>query len=498
VKIVDSYLSLEKIFSRIKLLEESIAVLHWDWAVKMPEGGATRRAQQISEIEVLVHELLCDSNTSEFLDEAGNCDLLDWQRSNLKLMGRRISYAKVLPGSLVRELSELTATCEISWRKAREEERFKIFAESFKPVVDKVREKASILSSAKKCDPYDALMDQFDPGGNQKDIDLLFDELKSFLPDLLSAVRERQKKKSYDSIKLQLDEGSQYKLAVKIMEDMGFDFSHGRLDTSHHPFCGGVSDDVRITTRFNKDDLMQGLMAVVHETGHAIYERNLPLSWKNQPIGDACGMAVHESQSLLFEMQFCRSMKFFEYLEKHLCGIFGAEEIKRSGGSVALYNASTEVKPGLIRVDADEVTYPFHIFLRYDIEKKLMAGSLEVDDLPSAWNEHMYHWLDIVPKNPRDGVMQDIHWATGSFGYFPSYTMGAILAAQICESIKRDIPTFNECLASIDFEPIIDWLKEHVHSHGSNYERSKLIEMATGAPIQVDAFRRHLESRYLT
>jgi carboxypeptidase Taq len=279
---------------------------------------------------------------------------------------------------------------------------------------------------------------------------------------------------------------------MRLMEAVGFDFAHGRLDESAHPFCGGTPDDVRITTRWNEGDFVQGLMAVLHETGHALYKRGLPAAWRWQPVGGARGMAVHESQSLLLEMQVCRGRAFLSFaaplLQAELGGGWDAERLHRR---------STQVGRSLIRVEADEVTYPLHVILRYRLERALIAGDLMARDLPGAWAEGFSALLGVKPSSDREGCLQDIHWYEGLWGYFPTYTLGALIAAQLFAAARREIEGIDEAIAMGRFAPLLDWLGERVHGKGSLVPTAELVEVATGAPLGTASFERHLRERYL-
>jgi carboxypeptidase Taq len=279
------------------------------------------------------------------------------------------------------------------------------------------------------------------------------------------------------------------------MRTLGFDFEHGRLDESAHPFCGGVPDDVRMTARYDESDAASGLMAILHETGHALYNAGLPKAWRGQPVGRPLGMVAHESQSLLLEMQVCRSRAFFGYLAPLLRETFG-----RDGEAFApdnLYRQAIQVARGFIRVDADEVTYPLHVILRYRLEKALLADDLPLGDLPGAWNEGMRELLGITPPDDRLGCLQDIHWPGGAIAYFPCYTLGALMAAQLFQAIERAAP---EALSSIprgDFRRLLAWLRANIHEQGSLYATQELLTRTSGRPLELQPFLDHLHRRYL-
>jgi carboxypeptidase Taq len=287
----------------------------------------------------------------------------------------------------------------------------------------------------------------------------------------------------------------QKRFGLSMMRRLGFDFTQGRLDESIHPFCGGVPGDIRLTTRYNEEDFLSGFFGVMHETGHALYEMNLPQQWRNQPVGDARGMAVHESQSLLSEMQLTLSRDFLHFAAPLMREAFGVSGEAWTPENI--YRLVTRVQPSLIRVDADEVTYPAHVILRYRLEKQLIAGTLAVSDLPEAWNESMRSLLGIVPDSDANGCMQDIHWPDGTFGYFPSYTLGAMIAAQLFDSAKKAIPGLAGQIQHGNFNELFNWLSKTIHSQGSLLSTPDLLKQATGKTLDASIYKSHLQNRYL-
>jgi carboxypeptidase Taq len=279
------------------------------------------------------------------------------------------------------------------------------------------------------------------------------------------------------------------------MERLGFDFAHGRLDESLHPFCGGTPDDLRITTRYEEGDFTRALMGVLHETGHALYEHGLPAEWRRQPVGGARGMSLHESQSLLVEMQACRSREFLDFAAPLLRETFGGSGPAWSAEN--LHRLATRVERGFIRVDADEATYPAHVILRYRLERALVAGDLALADLPGAWGDGMVELLGVRPPDDRQGCLQDIHWYDGAWGYFPTYTLGAMSAAQLFEAAKRAVPDLLPAIAAGEFAPLVRWLRDNVHAKGSRYSTDEILTQATGRKLDAGAFERHLRLRYL-
>ena len=326
-------------------------------------------------------------------------------------------------------------------------------------------------------------------------LDTLFGDLKTWLPDLLQTVVEKQKTESRIAPQGPFDIEKQRQLGLKVMGRLGFNFDAGRLDVSAHPFCGGVPQDVRITTRYNEEEFLSAMMGVIHETGHARYEQNLPKEWLGQPVSNARSMGVHESQSLLFEMQLGCSEPFLQSVYPLVIEQFGQRPGLDESNFMKL---NQRVQPGFIRVDADELSYPAHVILRYEIEKALMEGEIEVDDIPGLWNSKMKEYLGIdTVGNYRDGCMQDIHWTDGGFGYFPTYTLGAMYAAQLFQCANKAIPTLQDDIARGDLTALFQWLQQNIWQHGSRFTTDQLMKNATGETLNPEYFRAHLENRYL-
>jgi carboxypeptidase Taq len=493
-----AYRQLERRFRRIGAIEEAISVLHWDTAAIMPAGGAGARAEQLATLRVLTHEHLTTPELGDLLAEAEmESDALDgWQRANLREISRRRVHAAAVPGTLIEAESRACSECEKVWRAAHQENDFAAVLPLLQEVLRLQREIAAIKGKRLGKSPYEALLDQYEPGGSVATIDRLFGEIASFLPDLLEAVLTRQAAlPSAPSPAGPFPIELQRRVGMRLMECIGFDFAHGRLDVSAHPFCGGIPDDVRITTRYDEGDFARALMGVLHETGHALYQRGLPAAWRLQPVGRARGMAVHESQSLLLEMQVCRSRAFLSFAAPILREAFASDG---PGWDVeALYRRQIRVQRSLIRVDADEVTYPAHVILRYRLERAMIAGDLVPADLPGAWAEGLQQLLGVMPTNDREGCLQDIHWYDGVWGYFPTYTLGALIAAQLFEAARAAIPDVLEAIEAGEFGRLLGWLREQIHSKGSLLSTAELVENATGRPLGTASFERHLRDRYL-
>jgi carboxypeptidase Taq len=498
---VSAYQELEARFRRMNALGQATGMLHWDMSGMMPPGGAGARAEQLAALKVVGHEMLTHPAIGELLDKAegepkGANGLDDWQGANLREMRRAWLHATAVPPELVEALTKACAASEQVWRKARPASDFKMLLPAMREVLRLTREMAAAKAARLNLSPYDALLDQYEPGMRSARVDALFDGLAAFLPGFLGQATEAQARRPKPlPLKGPFPAARQQALGRRLMQAIGFDFAHGRLDESAHPFTGGAPDDVRITTRYDEEDFTRGLMGVLHETGHALYERGLPARWRLQPVGDARGMALHESQSLLMEMQACRGRAFVSFAAPLMREAFGGDGAAWEAENV--HRLYTRVEPGFIRVDADEVTYPAHVILRYRLETALVAGELDLAELPGAWNEGMKALLGIAPPDDRMGCLQDIHWPDGAWGYFPTYTLGAIAAAQLYAAARRADATIESSIARGDFGPLLRWLAANVHAKGSLATTDEVMRQATGAELGDAAFRAHLRARYI-
>ena len=490
-----SYFELTKKWQRVAALSDAIAMLSWDRQAIMPSGSGAARAEQIAILSVLKHEEITDSLTLELVDKADTAELDDIEQKNLFEIRRIYRHAAALSPKLVEEHSRACAACEGQWQVARKENNFQVVAGSLGEVVNLTQQIAAIKAETFKSNSYDSLLDEYEPGGASAQIDTIFALLEPALQKLLPEVIEYQADIDFPTYSTPVPIQNQKSLGKIIMKALGFDFLKGRLDTSVHPFSGGTPDDVRITTRYNENDWTGSLMGVIHETGHALYEQGLPSCWRGQPVGSARGMVLHESQSLLMEMQVCRSLEFFKFLAP----IIAKEFMVRGDQWKAeeLSNNSKRVIPNFIRVDADEITYPLHIILRYKLEKSLMRGDLSVPDLPDAWNEAFESSFGTRPPDDLQGCLQDIHWYDGAFGYFPTYTLGALAAAQLFSAARKDHPDILAQISTGHFSTLLNWLRKNVHSIGSSLSTEEILIKATGSSLSTTAFLAHLNSRYL-
>jgi carboxypeptidase Taq len=482
-------------FARIATIAEATAMLGWDAAAIMPPGGAEARGDQLAVLAGLAHGLLVSPEVADDLDHAGEPDD-PWTAANLRLMRREHARATALPADLVEAEARVNSACEKVWREARAASDFARVVPNLAEVLGLVRERAAALSERLGLSPYDSLMDGYQPGITSADVEPLFDRYEAFLAEALPKAEARQKK-GPAPIRLSGDfpADTQEELCRSLAARAGLDFDHARLDRSLHPFCSGTPSDVRITMRYDERDPVQSMMAVLHETGHALYERGLPVAWSRQPVGAASGMAVHESQSLILEMQACRSDPFLGWLSTELVAAF-----KGSGPAWAPSNLARlwrRVERGFIRVDADEMTYPAHVIMRFRLERAMVAGDLAVRDLPGAWADETQRLLGISPPDDTRGCLQDIHWYEGMFGYFPAYTLGAMAAAQLMAAARAAVPELDRSLARGDLAPLTTWLRAHVHGQGSRLGFNELLKEATGRKLDPAAFEAHLTARYL-
>ena len=491
-----SYAKLEQRFTQLHHFAHLGAICGWDRATMMPEGGNEARASALAELSVLMHQRLTGPEMADWFAAAAEESLSASQQISLGEMRRQWQQATVLPEALVQAKSLAGSRCEHAWREQRKQNDWQGFLGNFREVVALSREEAQIRAAASGLRPYDSLLELYEPGMNSAHLDTLFGELKGWLPGLIAQVGEKQKQESLIQPQGPFPTTKQAELGKQVMQLLGFDFNRGRQDVSVHPFCGGVPSDVRITTRYDEADFTQSLMGIIHETGHARYEQGLPLDRLALPVGQARSMGIHESQSLFFEMQMARHPAFMARLSPLVSQSFGAQPAFSSENLARIY---TRVAPGYIRVDADEVTYPAHILLRYEIEQKLIEGNLEAADIPELWDLRMSEYLGLSTRNNyRNGCMQDIHWTDGSFGYFPSYTLVAMYAAQFGAALQREVGDFNTLLGSADgLAQVFGWLQQHIWHPASSLGTDALVQAATGESLNAGHFRRHLEQRYL-
>ena len=492
------YEQLEQEFRRLHAFRGTLALLRWDAAVTMPRASADLRGDQLAAIETECHALLTSPRLTRLLEraEANKQGLRDWQLANLREMRRERDHAIGMPPSLVSRLARAVARAEAMWREARDRNDFTVLAPHLEEVVKLTRNRAESLGQHLGLDPYDALADEFTPGLRSREITEMFATLSQRLPTLVGEALERQESRPVLGISGRFPASKQRALCVDVMKALGFPFDRGRFDEADRPFTESVPGDTRVTTRFDPGDPFAGLLGALHETGHALYDLGLPVEWRDQPVGQDRGMALEQSQSLLLEMIVGRSRPFVAYLRPLLEKHYSATGPEWSDDNV--YRRLTTVTRGPIRVDADELTYQAHVVVRYELEQQLLSGELPVRDLPVAWNDLMDRRLGVCPASDNDGCLQDGHWALGSFGYFPSYGIGAVIAAQLWETLRESLEGVDEQVARGEFGPLLGWLRDNVHSVGAKLDVPGLVGHATGKPLSASSYLRYLERKYLS
>lgn len=497
---MSNYDKLTSHYQTLSHFNHAQAMLGWDAAANMPSGGSEARSNAMAELSVHIHRLSTQPQLEEWFGNAEQESLSTEQQASLREMKRQWQQATVVPEDLVQAQSIAGSKCEHAWRSQRSENDWTGFEKNWKDVVALSREEAKIRGEALGLTPYDAMLDKFEPGTTTASLNTLFTDVKTWLPELIEKVLEKQKSESILLPSGTFSTATQKALGLEVMKLLQFDFDRGRLDQSVHPFCGGVPSDVRITTRYDEKDFVQALMGIVHETGHARYEQGLPKAFAGLPVGEARSMGIHESQSLFFEMQIGRSKPFISHLSRLSAEAFNAHN-DPVFAEENLYKIYTQVEKGFIRVDADELTYPAHVIMRYEIERDLINGVIEHTDVPALWDEKMKASLGISTKdNYKNGCMQDIHWTDGAFGYFPSYTLGAMYAAQYKATMTNTVDfgcDFDMAIQSGDLNPIFQWLSDNIWSQASLHTTDELVKRATGETLNAVYFRKHLEGRYL-
>jgi len=490
-----SYDALTQTFMRLHRLQHLQSIAQWDSAANMPPRGSEARAAAMAEMSALLHRLSTEPQLARQLDGAEAEPLDEPQRANLREMRRAWRQSNALPEALVQRAALVTSRCEHAWRTQRPANDWAGHLPHLREVVAVAREEAQALSQQLGLSRYDALMDRFEPGMRAATVDAVFGELRRWLPGLIRDVIARQSREVARPPQGPFAVDAQRRLCERVMRLLGFDFDAGRLDVSTHPFCGGVPEDVRMTTRYRDDEFLGSLMGTIHETGHGRYEQNRPREWLGQPVSESRSMAIHESQSLSFEMQLGSHRGFVGRLAPLVAEAFGAQPAFDADN---LHRLLTRVKRGLIRVDADEVTYPAHVILRYEIERPLIEGEIEVDDIPALWDAKMAELLELDTRgNFKDGPMQDVHWPSGLFGYFPCYSLGAMYAAQWFAAMRRATPDLDARIAAGDFAPVFGWLREHIWTQASRWTTDELVRRASGETLNPAHFKAHLQRRYL-
>jgi carboxypeptidase Taq len=477
------------------VLRSIAELLHWDMQSIMPPKGAARRADQIADITGMAHSRLTAPRIGELLAdlEAHENDLDPLQRANLREITRDYRRATKIPQKLVEELSRHQSECHEVWVKAREAGDFGLFAPGLEKMVKLTAEEAEYLGY--KDTPLDALIDEFEPGASVAMFTRLFDEVKAANVPLVRRIMDSPVKAERRFLERDYPAALQRQFGEAVMKAIGFDMQGGRLDTSVHPFCSGTLGDVRITTRYNEHAPQQAIFGIIHESGHALYEQGFIPEYLGTPLSEALSYGIHESQSRMWENFVGRSKPFWTFFLPQLKSLFPNELAQVSLDQFVL--AINHVEPSLVRVEADEMTYDLHIIMRFEIERDLFAGRISISDLPSVWNKKMEDYIGVTPPNDgKEGVMQDVHWSGGAFGYFPSYSLGNMAAGQFWYAMRAQMPNMDQQMEKGNFADILHWLRENVHQYGRRFVRNELMQKATGKALGTQDYIRYLNEKY--
>jgi carboxypeptidase Taq len=478
-------------------LNAASAVLDWDQQTYMPHGGAQGRAMQTSTLQRLAHEHFVSPAFEHALAEAaGEVAGLDPDSDEVRIVRhvrREFDKATRVPSDWVGEFSRVTALAQQSWEAAKEQSNFALFEADLTRVVQMRREFADFFAPYDHV--YDPLINDFEPGMKTTEVQAVFDQLRPAQVALVREITERGRPVDDRVLHLRYDEGKQWAFGEEVARRFGYDFNRGRQDKSAHPFTTSFGqNDVRITTRLIPDYLPTAMCGTMHEAGHALYEQGLSPTLDRTPTANGASLGMHESQSRMWENLVGRSWPFWQAFYPDLQQLF-PEQL----GKVDLesfYRALNKVEPSLIRTEADEATYNLHVMLRFELEVALMQGGLSVHELPAAWNQMYQEYLGITPPDDARGVLQDIHWSFGGLGYFPTYTLGNLIASQLWEKIRQDLPDLDHSIAAKDFQPLLGWLRSHIHQHGAKFEPMELLERVTGRRLTAEPYLAYLRTKF--
>ena len=489
----DLYQAYTRRMQKVADLKFSSAILQWDQETYMPPKGATFRGQQLASLSEISHELFTGEETNSLLLELlGREDLTKEQKRNVELSYEDYSKQKKLPAEFVRRLVETINKSFHSWIEARRENRFSRFQDDLSKLVELKKQEAEFLGY--KVHPYDALLNDYEKGATVGLIDAVFEKM---IPELQGIVNKILSAKQIDNSFLYryYSKDDQWQFGMKLLKEMHFDFEAGRQDISEHPFTTSFSNqDVRVTTRIDEKDFANMTWSCIHELGHALYEQGLPVTQYGLPLGEACSLSIHESQSRLWENQVGRSLHFWQYYYPIL-----QQKFPEQLGSIKLdqfYYGINKVQPSLIRTEADEVTYHFHVYVRYSLEKKLMEGVLSVNDIPAFWNEQYKQLLHVEVPDDLNGSLQDVHWSHGSFGYFPTYSLGSFYAAQLYNKAMEENPSLEKDVINGKFDTLLGWLRKNIHQYGRYYTSEELCAKVCGKSLDTQYFTRYLLDKY--
>ncbi len=478
--------------TKINDISKAISVLHWDQETNMPKGGAGLRAQQISTLAGILHEHKTNETYGKVLNELSNETLALKEKRNVEISLKSFSQNKKFDTDFVIELSKTTSECFQAWQEAKKQDDFGVFEPHLTKMVELKRKQAEILGYEDH--PYTALMDEFEPDMTTKEVEVLFEQVKNELTPFIKQVFEAPQVNDA-WISKHYNHQKQWDWGIDLLKFCGYDLNTGRQDVSTHPFTTDFgSQDVRVTTRINETDLMEMSWSTLHECGHALYEQGLPIEEYGLPSGTSVSLGIHESQSRLYENNLGRSYNFWQFCYPKLQALF-----PENLGNISLqdfYKSINKVAPSLIRTSADELTYHSHIMIRFEIEKALIEGSIAVKDIPSVWNEKYKTYLNVDVPSDALGCLQDVHWSHGSFGYFPTYSLGSFYAAQLYAKLSTDIPNYENEVIKGNYQPLLNWLRSNIHKYGSTYKASELCERATGEKLNFKYFMDYAKNKF--
>ncbi len=481
-------------------LESVGQLLNWDQETYMPHNGAGARSDQQALLAALVHERRIDKRMGELIavceaDKSLSGEAASPIARNIREMRRDYDKATKLPSELVAELAKTTSLAQEAWKDARKRNDFPAFAPWLEKVMALTRRKAECLGIPRGGELYDALLDEYEPGMTAREVDAIFTPLRPRLAGLVAAISGSKNKPDRSVLQKKIGGPQQTDFCMQVLRAIGFDLGAGRLDVTTHPFCSGLAPgDTRLTFRYETESFLEPLYGVLHEAGHGMYEQGLPKDKHfGQPLGSAVSLGIHESQSRMWENFVGRSREFWTWAlpvaKKSLAPHIDGMDLE------AMYRAANLVTPSFIRVEADEATYNLHIMLRFQIERALVNGTLAPKDLPATWNRTFKEFLGLDVPDDRRGCLQDVHWSFGLIGYFPTYTLGNLYAAQLWEKISIDIPDLRGQFTRGEFTPLRAWLNTNIHAHGRRFEAGELCERVTGKKLSADPLLRHLEGK---
>ncbi len=493
-----AYQELESWSKQIAILGSIGGMLGWDQRVMMPPNATAHRAEQFATLSAIIHQRATDPRIEELLAIVEQSDLVKDPESvevvNIRQWRREYDHATKLPLELVVEFRRTTALAEKAWEEARAKSDFSLFQPHLEKIVPLVREIAERYGYERE--PYDALLDEYEQGMTAQEVDTLFAPLRAKTPELVAQIQSAPRQPNTPILHRHFPQAEQERFCRLIAEAIGFDWNSGRLDPTVHPFATRLGPgDVRITTRYYEDFLSPALFGTLHELGHALYEMGLPTEYYGTPMGESTSLGIHESQSRMWENFVGRSRAFWEHFYPIAQQYFSALHDVSLDEFVFAINA---VQPSTIRVEADEVTYNLHILLRFELELALMRGELKVADLPSAWNERFKAYMGFEPPNDAQGVLQDVHWSGGMIGYFPTYTLGNLYAAQLFEQAERDLGDLQAMFRKGEFRPLLEWLRTHIHQQGKRYTAKQLVERVTGKPPSAEPLLNYFQRKFGT